>query len=98
MEGAPSKASVMKSLPDNQPVMWPWLAWSFVAVTGIVAPVAALLLLSDALGPEPPAAIIGSVLAVSLMGAGIIAAAKSVPTLSPMMSAKRISTSDGGMI
>ncbi|MEM6828013.1 MAG: hypothetical protein AAF553_08705 [Pseudomonadota bacterium] len=67
----------MKSLPDNQPVMWPWLAWSFVAVTGIVAPVAALLLLSDALGPEPPAAIIGSVLAVSLMGAGIIAAATS---------------------
>ncbi|MEM6494199.1 MAG: hypothetical protein AAF650_07440 [Pseudomonadota bacterium] len=71
----------MRSLPDAQPVAWPWLAWSFVALTGMVAPVTAMLLLGDALGdapgPESSAAILGPILAISLMGAGMIAAAAS---------------------
>ncbi|MEM6586498.1 MAG: hypothetical protein AAF692_12160 [Pseudomonadota bacterium] len=67
----------MKTLPDAQPVTWPWLAWSTVALTGFAAPIAAMLLLADTLAQGPSVSVIGSILAVSLMGAGIIAGAAS---------------------
>ena len=51
------------------------LAWSAMALAGIVAPVAAMVLLAaDPAGP-PEATISGPILALGLMGTGMIAAA-----------------------
>jgi hypothetical protein len=61
-----SKASALAS---------PYLAWLTVALAGIVGPAAALLLLMDGPDPVPLAVIGGPVLAVGLMGAGMIGAA-----------------------
>ena len=63
----------MTLLPQAQPPAWPFLAWSSAVLAGIVAPVIALLLLADATAPL--ALVAGPILAVGLMGAGMIAAA-----------------------
>ncbi|MEY2883853.1 MAG: hypothetical protein RL490_1577 [Pseudomonadota bacterium] len=58
-----------------RPPARPILAWSAVALAGGVAPVLAMLLLLDAPAPAPLALAGGPVLALGLMGAGMIAAA-----------------------
>ncbi len=58
----------MKTLAHNPP-----LAWLTVVLAGAVLPIAAMLLLRDA--PAPLALIGGPILAVGLMGMGMIAAA-----------------------
>lgn len=63
----------MTFLPQAQPPAWPFLAWSSAVLAGVVAPVIALLLLADA--PAPLGLVAGPILAVGLMGAGMIAAA-----------------------
>ncbi len=65
----------MKSLSHAQP--WPGsvLAWLAVALAGVVAPAMAMLMLVDAPAPAPLALVGGPILAVGLMGVGMIAAA-----------------------
>lgn len=65
----------MKCLPLLQPPAWPFLAWSTVALAGVAAPALAMLLLVDSPGPASLALVGGPILAVGLMGAGMIAAA-----------------------
>lgn len=65
--------SAMTVLPQVQPPAWPFLAWSAVVVAGIAAPVIILLMLAYA--SAPLALVAGPILAVGLMGAGMIAAA-----------------------
>lgn len=65
----------MKSLSHAQPVSSPFLAWLAVVLAGVVAPALALLMLVDAPGPAPLALVGGPILAVGLMGVGMIAAA-----------------------
>ena len=60
----------MKTLAHNPP-----LAWLTVVLAGAVLPIAAMLLLRDAPAPAPLALIGGPILAVGLMGMGMIAAA-----------------------
>jgi hypothetical protein len=63
----------MKSLSHTQPPASPFLAWTTVGVAGVAAPALALLLLADA--PAPLALVGGPILALGLMGAGMIGAA-----------------------
>ncbi len=63
----------MKSLSHTQPLAWPTLAWSTIVVAGIAAPAVAMLLFVNA--PAPLALASGPILAVGLMGVGMIAAA-----------------------
>ncbi len=65
----------MKSLTSDQALTWPLLAWLFVAVTAVVAPATAMLLFANASDPLPLAYTSGLILAVGLMGSGIIGAA-----------------------
>lgn len=65
----------MKPLFPAQPPAWPFLAWSATALAGVVAPALAMLMLADAPAPAPLALIGGPILAVGLMGVGMIAAA-----------------------
>ena len=65
----------MKSLPHAQPLAWPSLAWSAVALAGVVAPTLAMLMLVDAPAPAPLALVGGPILGVGLMGVGMIGAA-----------------------
>ncbi|WP_373487371.1 hypothetical protein [Blastomonas sp.] len=58
-----------------QPLSWPILAWLSVALAGVAAPVLAMLLLVDAHGSAPLALVCGPIVAVGLMGVGMIAAA-----------------------
>ncbi|WP_313671423.1 hypothetical protein [Sandarakinorhabdus sp.] len=60
----------MKALAHNPP-----LAWLTVVLAGAVLPALAMLLLRDAPAPAPLALIGGPILAVGLMGIGMIAAA-----------------------
>jgi hypothetical protein len=62
----------MKSLSHAQPQSRPLLAWLAVALAGVAAPTLAMLMLADAHAPLALAA--GPILAVGLMGAGMIAA------------------------
>jgi hypothetical protein len=62
----------MKSLSHAQPQSRPLLAWLAVALAGVAAPTLAILMLADAHAPLALAA--GPILAVGLMGAGMIAA------------------------
>lgn len=68
----------MKSLSHAQPVAWPFLAWLCAALAGVAAPALAMLMLVDAPAPAPLALVAGPILAVGLMGAGMIAAAAAV--------------------
>ena len=65
----------MNSLAHAQPLAWPFLAWSTVALAGVAAPTLAMLMLVDAPAPAPLALAGGPILAVGLMGVGMIAAA-----------------------
>ncbi len=65
----------MGSLSQAQPLGWPALAWPAVALAGVAAPALAMLVLLDAPAPAPLALVGGPILAVGLMGAGMIAAA-----------------------
>ena len=65
----------MKSLSHAQPTDRPVLAWLSVALVGIAAPALAMLLVMDAPAPAPIALVGGPILAVGLMGTGMIAAA-----------------------
>lgn len=67
----------MKSLSHVQPPAWPYLAWLSAALAGIAGPVLAMLLIADAPAPARLALVCGSILAVGLMGAGMIGAAAS---------------------
>ncbi|WP_285711311.1 hypothetical protein [Erythrobacter oryzae] len=58
----------MKFLPEDQVADRPLLAWTTVALAGVVAPAGALVM-----SPDPRAA--GTVVAIGMMGAGMIAAA-----------------------
>ncbi len=65
----------MKPLSHAQPLAWPVLAWPVVVLAGVVAPAAALLMLVDAPAPAPLALVGGPILALGLMGVGMIGAA-----------------------
>ncbi|QUL37385.1 hypothetical protein [Erythrobacter sp. JK5] len=65
----------MKSSVQDQLLTWPRLAWLSAALAGIVAPATAMLVLVDASAPASFASFGGPILAIGLMGAGMIAAA-----------------------
>jgi len=65
----------MKSLSHAPPLAWPFLAWSAVVLVGLAAPGLAMLMLVDAPAPAPLTLTGGPILAVGLMGVGMIAAA-----------------------
>jgi hypothetical protein len=65
----------MKSLSHAQPPAWPFLAWPAMVLAGVAAPTLAMLMLVDAPAPAPLALAGGPILAVGLMGVGMIAAA-----------------------
>ncbi len=65
----------MGSKSHTQHRAWPLLAWGCVALAGVVAPCVAMLLLADAPAPAPLSLVGGPILAVGMMGAGMIAAA-----------------------
>lgn len=67
----------MKHLLQSQEVTWPWLAWSCVALVGIIGPGLAMLQLSASPSHPPLAQAGGVILAIALMGAGMIAASAS---------------------
>lgn len=64
------RAQSMKTLPKSPP-----LAWLVVGLAGAVLPAAAIFLLRGAPAPAPLALVGGPILAVGLMGIGMIAAA-----------------------
>ncbi|MEM1132201.1 MAG: hypothetical protein AAGH53_04630 [Pseudomonadota bacterium] len=68
-------SSPMKSSPQDQPLTWPLLAWLSAALAGVVAPATAMLLLMQASTPSMSAFAGGPVLALGLMGTGMISAA-----------------------
>lgn len=65
----------MKPLPHAQSRFWPLQAWLAVALAGVAAPAVAMMLLVDATTPARLALVVGPILAVGLMGVGMIAAA-----------------------
>lgn len=67
----------MRLFLHNQTANRPFLAWLTVALAGSVAPALALFLIVGALEHAPLALVAGPILAVGLMGAGMIAAAAS---------------------
>ena len=75
MVGASTSVCLMKPLSHAQPLAWPFLAWLAAALAGVVAPTLAMLMLVNAPGPAPLALTGGPILAVGLMGVGMIAAA-----------------------
>ncbi len=75
MAGASTSVGRMKSLSHARPLARPFIAWPAAALAGVVAPALAMLMLVDAPAPAPLALIGGPILAVGLMGIGMIAAA-----------------------
>lgn len=67
----------MKSLASAHSFSVSFVAWLTVALFGVVAPVAAMLILADASSPTSLALAGGPLLALGLMGVAIIAAAAS---------------------
>ena len=65
----------MEPASYDRPAIRPALAWFTAALAGIVAPAIALLMLADKAASEPLAAAGGPILAVGMMGAGMISAA-----------------------
>ncbi len=65
----------MKSSSHVQPPAWPFLAWLAVGLAGVAAPALAMLMQVGAPAPAPLALVGGPILAVGLMGTGMIAAA-----------------------
>jgi hypothetical protein len=75
MLGAAIIICLMKSLPHAQPPSRSFLPWLAAALAGIAAPTLAMLMLMDAPAPAPLALAGGPILALGLMGVGMIAAA-----------------------
>ena len=73
MADASISVCLMKPLSHAQPLFRPSPAWLAVVLAGVVAPALAMLMLADARAPLALAG--GPVLAVGLMGVGMIAAA-----------------------
>lgn len=65
----------MKPLSHSQPLALPYLAWPTVVLAGVAAPALAMTLLADIPAPAPLTLVGGPILAVGLMGVGMIAAA-----------------------
>ncbi|WP_310498205.1 hypothetical protein [Sandarakinorhabdus sp.] len=65
----------MKTLSHAHPLAWPFLAWPAAVLAGVAAPTLAMLMLVDAPAPAPLALTGGPILAVGLMGVGMITAA-----------------------
>ena len=65
----------MKPLSHSQPLALPHLAWPTVVLAGVAAPALAMTLLADTPAPAPLTLVGGPILAVGLMGVGMIAAA-----------------------
>ena len=65
----------MKELFQTQPITWPVIAWLCVGITGIVVPVAAVIYFATTRDTPPWAFAGGPILALALMGAGIIGSA-----------------------
>lgn len=70
----------MKPLLQAQPLAWPnlagpFLAWLTVVLAGVAAPALTIVLLANAPASAPLALVGGPILAVGLMGVGMIAAA-----------------------
>jgi hypothetical protein len=65
----------MRAPPMKAPAKSPLLAWLVVGLAGAVLPAAAMFLLRGAPAPAPLALVGGPILAVGLMGIGMIAAA-----------------------
>lgn len=61
--------------PQTKPASWPVLAWLSVVLVGVAAPAMAMLLLAAAPGAAPLALVFGPILAIGLMGVGMVAAA-----------------------
>lgn len=77
MPGASISVSRMKPLSHAQPLSFSPLAWLAAGLAGVVAPALAMLLLADMPAPAPLALVGGPILAVGLMGMGMIGAAAS---------------------
>lgn len=75
MAGTSHNVRRMTSSLPHQPTMWPLLAWLTAGLAGVAAPALAMLLLPEAPDTAPIAEIAGPILAVGLMGAGMISAA-----------------------
>lgn len=75
MPGGSISVRLMKLLSHAQPVSRSPLAWLAVALAGVAAPTLAMVSLVNALAPAPLALVGGPILAVGLMGVGMIAAA-----------------------
>ncbi len=75
MRGTSTSVSLMKPSPHAQLLAWPYLAWLSASLVGIAAPVIALLLVAGSPAPAPLALVGGPILAVGLMGIGMIGAA-----------------------
>lgn len=73
--GVSHKVHHMTSSISLQSPAWPLMAWLVAAVAGIAAPAIAMLLLQNTPATAPLALMAGPVLAVGLMGAGMISAA-----------------------
>lgn len=65
----------MKPAPHTQPPIWPRLAWLSAAVAGFVAPALTVVVLGIIAPNTPLITFGGPILAVGLMGTGMIAAA-----------------------
>ena len=65
----------MNAMSQTQTYAGPWLAWVFIAMMGLAAPIAAMLVHSSELTLAPRSLVTGSILAVGLMGTAMISAA-----------------------
>lgn len=71
---ASTTVACMNSPKSEFSLTWPVLAWLTVVLAGAVIPAISLMLLVDPAASEPLAQIGGPILALALMGAGIIGA------------------------
>ncbi|MFC3097494.1 hypothetical protein [Alteraurantiacibacter palmitatis] len=67
----------MRSPAPNHPLSWPVQAWLSFILAAIFAPGLVMLLVANAPAPVPVALVGGPILAVALLGAGVLAAAVS---------------------
>lgn len=75
MAGTSHNVRRMTSSFPHQPPTWPLLAWLTAGLAGVAAPALAMLLLHNAPATAPIVQVTGPILAVGLMGAGMISAA-----------------------
>lgn len=65
----------VKSSSTRSPFLSPWLAWFFTALLGLVAPSVAMLMFVGASDHSPVAIVSGPIIALALMGTGMIGSA-----------------------